>query len=268
MIVRWNLTRTLRKYKNADAMVLSIGKSGRTWLKVLLNKYFSLQYNIPFDLDDLSKNNKKIPSIVYTHEIWMHYTDATLDQRVRGKYVIPKRILFNKKIILLYRDPRDIAVSLFFQKTKRSKNKIECNISYFIRHKRYGIYNIVYVMNKLHQRLKNHRICLWLSYENMKTDTFGSLIKVLEFIGIENVNNTIAREAVAFADFENLKCMEASGEFKKDILRPANPSDPDSFKIREGKVGGYVRYFSERDLRYINKAMYLLEDFYRYKPHN
>lgn len=264
MIIKWNLTKTLRKYKEADVLVLSIGKSGRTWLRVLINKYLSLQYCIPFGLGDLSKHNTNIPSIVYSHEIWLHLTDASWIQRIFGEYVIPDNILFNKKIILLSRDPRDIVVSLYYQKTRRSNKKIACEISEFIKHKQYGIHNIVNVLNIWHQRLQKHPKCLLIRYEDMRQDILVELIKVLDFIGIENIDIDVIKEAIAFADFDNMKKLEGKGEFKSSILMPTNPSDPNSFKVREGKVGGYIRHFSESDLQYLNNAMMMLVDYYRY----
>ena len=56
-------------------------------------------------------------------------------------------------------------------------------------------------------------------------------------------------EAAAFASFENLRKLEASDFFKNSRLSPRNREDPDSFKVRRGKVGGYLDYFDERQIR-------------------
>ena len=262
------LTRTLPRYKNADVLILSIGKSGRTWLRVLINKYFSLKNNIPFELNDLHRIDDSIPSIIYTHEMWRHYTHARLPEFLKGKYIIPDNILYKKKVILLYRDPRDVVVSLYFQATNRSKRykgKVPNEISDFIRHKTLGIYNIVKVMNKWHSRLSDHQDILRISYEDMKKDVFMELKKILEFIGIENVDNESAREAVNFSDFNNMKLMEAKGAFNKQALSPVDRNDTNSYKVREGKTGGYVRHFNDSDLDYLNEAMEMLNDIYGYK---
>ncbi len=52
-----------------------------------------------------------------------------------------------------------------------------------------------------------------------------------------------------FASFENLKEKERTDYFKNSRLSPRDPADPDSFKVRRGKVGGYRDYFDapERD---------------------
>ncbi len=265
MIVTWNITEELKEYKNADIVFLSIGKSGRTWLRVLINKYLSLHYNLPFGLNNLNLLNSDIPSIVYTHEAWMHFSEATLSQRAVGKYLIPDRILSKKRIILLARDPRDIVVSLYYHKTKRARKKVQCTMSEFIKHKKFGIHNIIFVMNLWRKRLKNHPACLLTHYEAFKKDPLSELIRVIEFIGIKAIDRQKAEEAVAFGDFTNMKRMEERGEFGSSILSPADASDPDSYKVRKGKVGGYKQYFNEADLGYLDNALNKLDDYYMYK---
>lgn len=265
MVIKWNFSgKTLSQFQKADVIVLSVGKSGRTWMRVLINKYLSLHCGVPFDLGSLAEHDANIPYIVYTHEIWRHFSDASWKHRLKGKYIIPDRLLFQKKIILLHRDPRDVVVSLYFQKTTRSGKKITCPINEFIRHRKYGINNIVKVLNIWQSRLKDHPACLKVSYEGMKKDIKSELFRILTFIGVENVNEALVDEAVAFSSFDNMKRMEQKGEFNKRILRPADPDNPDSFKVREGKVGGHVCHFSEADITYLNDSIKKLNACYRY----
>lgn len=265
MFIKWNITNTLPRYEKADIVVLSVGKSGRAWLRVLVNKYLSLHYGVPFDLGCIGEYNEDVPRIVYTHEMWRHFSYASLKQRLKGWYLIPDRMLSQKKVILLYRDPRDVAVSLYFQSTTRSKKRFNGSISEFIRHKKCGIHNIIKVLHIWEQRLKDHPDCLWVSYENMKKDTRAELTRVLIFAGIENVSNKLVDEAVAFSAFENMKRMEQKGEFNKAVLKPGNLDDPNSFKVREGKVGGYVRHFSKEEVQYLDEAISTLSYHYGYK---
>ncbi len=264
-MITWNITKNRNKFRKNDILVLSI-KSGRTWFRVLLNKYLSLHYGVPFEAGNPTKYHEAIPSIGFTHEMWKHCSAASLSQRIRGKYLIPKDILFSKKVILLCRDPRDTVVSLFFQKTKRSGTRVECDISTFIRDPKLGILGIIHVMNRWRERLRKHPHFLRVSYEELRGDTLGTLIKVLEFIGITDIDVSRAKEAVDFASFENMKAMETRGDFNRRNLQPGDPSDADSFKVREGKVGGYKRHFAEADLKYINTAMHELDTFYPYTP--
>jgi hypothetical protein len=262
--VPWNLTRMTKKYRAADVIVLSIGKSGRTWLRVLINKYLSLSFGLPFSLDDLSRVHAGIPSIRYSHELWEHLSKADFAQRCLGKYLLSDDVLLTKKVILLYRDPRDVLVSLFFHKTRRSERKVHMDLDGFIGNPKDGIHRIVAVLNIWRQRLHSHPCCHWISYEALQRDTHGRLAELIRFIGIEPISEEIARQAVAFAAFGNMQQMEARGEFDSQILKPSNPDDPNSFKVREGKVGAYRKHFTQDQLRYLDRAMERLDPFFGY----
>lgn len=264
MEVRWNLTGRRGMIKKSDILILSVAKSGRTWLRVMINKYLSLVFGVPFDLNDMGKYHKRIPHILFTHELWYHYSMATARQKMLGKYIVPDKMLAIRKVIILYRDPRDVLVSLYFQKTKRSDKKIQLSLKDFISDQRSGIDAIVQVMNTWRRRLKNHPDCFWISYEDLRCDTLNQFLKVLEFLNFDINKKVLAQQAVEFSQFENMKKMEANGQFKNKILQPGDPSDPNSFKVREGKVGGYVSHFSEEDLCRLNQAILSLDPFYGY----
>ena len=69
-------------------------------------------------------------------------------------------------------------------------------------------------------------------------------------------------QAVANNTFEKMREREASGEFlkykkthKKDRPRRRDQKDPDTFKFRRGKVGGYVDYLSDEDIAYCDEVL-------------
>jgi hypothetical protein len=51
-------------------------------------------------------------------------------------------------------------------------------------------------------------------------------------------------EAVRFGSFENLRKLETGGFFRQGGMTLRNPDDPNTFKVRRGKVGGYKDYFT------------------------
>ncbi len=269
MKVKWNLTRKLKGIKKSDVLILSIAKSGRTWLRVMINKYISLAYNVPFGLDDLNIHNSEIPKILYTHEEWANYDSATLKQKLLGRYIVPDKILSTKKVVLLYRDPRDVIVSLFFQLMKRSRKKDIRNrknmiLMDLIVGEGSRMPRIVQVMNDWRKRLESHSGCLWISYEDLNVNHLREFVEVLRHIGFDIINEDLAAEAIEFSKFENMKKMEAEDQLKTNILRPGDPYDPDSFKVRKGEVGGYVNYFSDDELPLLDRSIAGLDPFYGY----
>ena len=58
--------------------------------------------------------------------------------------------------------------------------------------------------------------------------------------------------------------MEAAGAFDSKILRPGDVRDPESFKVRRGKVGGYREYLSVEDQEYALAALTKLDPRFGY----
>lgn len=91
-------------------------------------------------------------------------------------------------------------------------------------------------------------------YEDMHRDAGGALALVLEFMGAR-VPAAAMATAVEYCRFENLRRVEADGRFPGEALQPANADDPESFKLRKGKVGNFDEYLSPADVAYIDDAI-------------
>jgi len=265
MVIPWNLTRHLAAQESADVIVISPAKAGRTWLRVMVNKYISLRYGVPFSVDNLHEHDAKIPSIVWEHWLWLHLRLATFKQRLRGRYIIPARVLNEKKLVLLVRDPRDIVVSAYFQESKReSKHKrTEMPIQQYLRDRKRGIASVVRVLNLTHQKTRELPHTLVVKYEAMKANPTAELRRVLEFSGIP-IDEPLLAQAVEFGSFDNMKKMEQSDEFNSPRLRPGDPHDADSFKVRKGKIGGYKDYFDADDIAYLEPQVAKLDPVFGY----
>lgn len=266
MFVTWNLSRRRWRYARPDVLVLSVGKSGRTWLRVLINKYLALRFGVPFSLDDLHRAHPRIPSIGFEHEHWSHHALANWHERLRGKFLVPPAMLARKRVIVVFRDPRDVVVSLYHQNQKRSRQRLDCTLEAFIRLPGRGVEGIVAVMNAWRARLADHPHCLWIGYEALRADTTAELRRIAAFLGAPPQDGAQISGAVDFAAFDNMRALEAKGGFDRGMLKPGNAGDPGSFKVRAGKVGGYRDQFSPEDLAYLDQAVGRLDPFFGYAP--
>jgi hypothetical protein len=61
-----------------------------------------------------------------------------------------------------------------------------------------------------------------------------------------------------------MKKMEAASAFASKILQATDVGDPESFKVRRGKVGGFADYLAGADLTYANEAMRKLDSRFGY----
>jgi len=63
-------------------------------------------------------------------------------------------------------------------------------------------------------------------------------MRLLVGIGFPGQRDRVV-QVVEENSFAKMREREANGFYKTGILRPGNPADPDSFKVRKGKVGGW-----------------------------
>ena len=61
--------------------------------------------------------------------------------------------------------------------------------------------------------------------------------------------------AVDYCRFENLRAAELEDRFRHHALRRGRTDDPESFKVRKGKVGNFAEYLSAEDIAYIDAAV-------------
>ena len=118
--IRLNLSSRARELSGGDAIVVSIPKSGRTWVRAFLCAYYCKRAGKPFTLEPDKYAMPDTPRIVYSHDLFEQRTKADLWDKVRGKYLVPASELRRAKIILLARDPRDAFVSHYVQLVRRS----------------------------------------------------------------------------------------------------------------------------------------------------
>ena len=99
-----------RKLQLADVVIVSFGKSGRTWLRVLLSRFFQLRFGLRpsafIGFDNLHRKNDGIPRVFFTHDNYLRDFTGNADS---------KRDFYGKKVVLLVRQPGDVAVSQFHQ---------------------------------------------------------------------------------------------------------------------------------------------------------
>jgi len=236
----------------SDIYVLSYPKSGRTWLRALIGKYLSLKYNISENRilsTEIMTNKSGLPRVSFTHD-----GSALNDKRKYKNLSRDKQKYTNKKVVLMGRDIKDTLVSAYFQATKRI-NVFEGTIFDFISTEQFGILKILTFYDIWLQNRRVPKSFLFIRYEDLHHDPKGTLRKVLSFIGEVSAEENLLDQSIEYCSFNNLKKLETHNSFKKGILKPSNAADPESFKVRKGKVGGYMEYLSEEDVEFIDKAI-------------
>ena len=122
-------------------------------------------------------------------------------------------------------------------------------------HPVFGIEAVVDITNSWWQEWNGSDLFLHTTYEDLKAQPEKELKQILMHFGETDPDCQIIAQAVEFSSFENMQRMENDQEFSTAIFRPSDPSDPDSFKVRRGVVGGWVDYMSDQDIHVVERAM-------------
>jgi hypothetical protein len=253
MLLRGNLRRRVNhwyKFHRADYLLLSYPKCGRTWLRVMLSNYLIERYNLEsgllLDFANLHYRNREIPKVYFTNDI--------LHTRVTPEEIpTDKSAYYGRNVIYLTRDPRDVVVSMYFQRTKRDTNYTG-SIHDFIFGTTGGLSTMIRFYNIWAENFPKIANGLLLKYEDMRSDTGATLETLFRFMGHEPDRGIIDR-VVEEASFDRMKRMERSNAYERSWLKAGNVADDESFKVRRGKVGGYTDYLDPEDVEQVDQKI-------------
>lgn len=249
----------LRKLQAADAVVVSHPKSGRTWLRVMLSRYFQLRYGIPerymLGFDNFHELDERAPRIFFTHDTYLREYTGNRDS---------KRDFFGKKLVLLVRKPQDVAVSQFFQWKYRTRpikkwlreypeHGSEISLFDFVMNEGIGLPHIVDYMNRWAEALPDVENLLVVRYEDLRANPEAEFRRVADFLD-GPAEDAQVKGAVEFGSVSNTRAMETKRSFwlSGSRLTPRDRKNPDSYKVRRAKVGGYRDYFDDDQLARID----------------
>ncbi|MGI9284088.1 MAG: sulfotransferase domain-containing protein [Pseudomonadales bacterium] len=263
-----------RKLQLADAVIVSFGKSGRTWLRVLLSRFYQLQHGLSerhlIGFDNLHRKNNAIPKLFFTHDNYIKDYTGHRDN---------KADFYASNVVLLARNPLDVAVSQFFQwkyrmrAGKKALNKYpehgsNIDIFDFVMAKDSGLTAVIDYLNAWANEADLINNLLIVRYEDLRSDTGDTLDKIVNFIGTPGSRQDIV-DAVKFASIDNMRKMEQKRTFWLSGSRMVakDKNDPNTYKVRKAKVGGYKDYFDDAQLQILHKIVAdQLHPMFNYDP--
>ncbi len=251
-----------RKLKLADCVIVSFGKSGRTWLRVMLSRLYQVKHGLGerhlIGFDNLHRKNAAIPSLFFTHDNYIKDYTGNRDS---------KADFYDKKVVLLVRNPLDVAVSQFFQwkyrmrPGKKALNEYpehgsDVDIYDFVMSPASGLPKIIDYLNLWAKEQNKIKELLIVHYEDMRANTADVLARIADFLDTPGSPEQVD-EAVRFASVENMRNMETKRTFWLSGSRMVakDRSNPNSYKVRKAKVGGYRDYFDDAQIEAMNRMV-------------
>jgi hypothetical protein len=161
-----------------------------------------------------------------------------------------------RDIVFLVRDPRDIVVSAWFERTKRTPERrivrhyCRYPLDEYITEQR-GLEDVIDYMNRWTSWWQMRENIHMVFYEDLHRDCVWALRRVFDFLKFD-----VADESLAFAvqqcEFSKMQDKERAGGFLKKV-RDAN--DTETFKCRRGVIGGYVDHVSPKTALFMDKMV-------------
>lgn len=233
-----------RKFADADIVVVSYTKSGRTWLRALLSNLYSRLYALPSDRlidgDNLHSLHASVPRIFFCSDTKFPFEDLGPPKVTLGRH---QRALF------VIRDPRDVAVSFFHHvqhraseaELKRKKIPLklrQSEIDDFVLSPLAGVPRVIRYLNRWAR--EREELARWMAvrYEDLKADTVRQLADIADFAGTP-ADESLYADVVGFCSFDNLADKERSGFFQSGRFGLTNATDVNSAKVRRGEIGSY-----------------------------
>jgi len=212
-------------------------------VRYFLAAYLSRRTGDPLEIDTETWPPGR--RVVFTHDFFDVYQDA--DEPVRVLFAAE---LAAKPLVLLVRDPRDVAVSYYYHKRFRQgvhlPSLAECVLS-----GRYGIERQSrYVLQLLDFFGPERPGRLLLTYEGLMADRERALAPLVRFLFGEPADPAVMEHALAASTFAAMRELDQrltrSGEFLGECLglperHEARRRDERALKVRSGRVGGHRR---------------------------
>ena len=253
---RWLRGRSeYRELRRDDVVVAAFGKSGRTWLRVLLSRVYFLTHGVSeSQLPSFRKSSHRDPtrpSIFFTHDNYIKDYTGNTDS---------KADFYDRRVLLLVRDPRDVTVSQYFQwrhRMKRKKTRVnhyppkgtDVSIYDFLMNPRYGMVRCIDFLNLWAADMDQVGDLLVVRYEDLRSEPVKVLSEIVAFLGTD-AKPEVIEEAVEHASVENMRKLESTNTsiLAGGRMKPGNPDNSDSFKVRRAKVGGYRDYLTDEEV--------------------
>jgi hypothetical protein len=248
----------MAKAQRARMLIIGHPKSGNTWLKVMLSRLYQVRHGLAanrlINTDELARKHPDIPRLAASNGYYSY--EGVIGDALAPD--APDNPLRHKPVLFIARNPLDIAVSWYFQFTRRQSAAKQELINHFIahpidrhavemwefvRHSDIGLPFLIDYLNTWRQNVAGLDRAATIRYEDLRAQTAVTLKRVVHLMG-DVFSNEDIQEAVNFGAFDNLRQLESKGFFRQGGMRLRNPRDPNTFKVRRGKVGGYRDYFT------------------------
>ncbi len=231
-------------------VMLSYPKSGRTWLRFMVDSYLCRVFEL--DCPNVFDAQKRLKQV---HPVeWTHLTGAMIAKLpywAMGPWNLDKNAR-QVPWLVLTRNFQAMLRSAYFQARDRIK-EFEVTPSAFLHDPRYGVIKLVTYYNMLEELRSKLTDCTLFSYEQMLETPRENLEQIVTKLGLR-VDDVLLDEVIEAASFDNMKRLSITPEYAGYVIAPTDPNNPETFKVRSGGRDKH-QPFTDKDLAYIDRVV-------------
>ncbi len=239
----------------AEGLLVSYPKSGRTWLQKIVVEAWRISAEYENEVADISGLSSVIPSfplIIPTHAggCWEENFNVLNGAEITQ---LDYKDMEGKKMVYMYRDPRDVLVSQYYHMKHRTR--IKSISKQELLHSPYvGADKLIAYMNRwVKMKKSNGENIHMVSYEELHDSTLETMKAVMGFWSI-SCENDILMQAINNTSIDKMRAQE-SADAKTPWTYTPDGSLSDSYHARKGKTGEYLTFFNEEEQKFLGDKM-------------
>lgn len=220
-------------WRHPRTLFVSFPKSGRTWFRFFLAKYLELAYGRAFSMNFE-------PELTFSHDFfgWIANQESDVEPRAVCADIDPREKA-ETALVWLVRDPRDVAVSYYYQKVHREGRVEDEGVDAFVLDPAHGIRRQCVWLKKMKQAHLDWCLApaFEVGYESNHVESWE--VSFERILMSHAASHDQLCSAIAASTFDAMQAHERAIE-ERDPDQQMGPGVTEhGWKVRRGKVGGW-----------------------------
>lgn len=222
---------------------LSYPKSGRTWIRFMVNTYLARLHTLPVNqVFEVEKLFEGTPKAIF----WTHFNGAMLFKRPYFEMGFDFRPFVGKPCVMLVRNLYGTMASAYYHARYR-KAIFDGSPSEFVRSPQYGILKLVSHYNQVAMLSSHFSKLDAFRYEEIRAQPATQLARIVEALNVE-VNEDLINEVIEEGRLPRMQELAARPEYAGTVLAELDPDAPCNRHIKTGNNKKFRELFTTDDL--------------------
>lgn len=229
---------------------VSYPKSGRTWVRFMVNNYLAQVHNLPvnnvFDVEKLFEGSER-------HVFWTHFNGAMLFKQPYWQMGFNYKQVLGHPCLMLVRNFYGTLASAYYHARYR-KAIFDGTPSEFVRSPLYGAIKLISHYNQVATLAPAFPRFEVFVYERIREDPAGQLAAILQALQVE-VQPDLVGKVVEEGKLPNMQRLAAQPQYAGTVLEELNPDAPCNQHTTTGNNKKYRELFTEEDLQLVARLI-------------